>query len=178
MMQIRNPAFNATGGIDCEVEHPEFGWIPYTARADDPAPSGWVIHAAALAMDPAPYVAPPPPPPTGADVNAERDARVRAGRVVEIAGHGPVRLGGSEADIRNLQGLAVAAQLRLAAGDGAAITLFRDEDNVIHALDQAQTLALWSAGAAYVSAVFQAGWALKDNPAGIPADFRDGSHWP
>lgn len=55
MMDVRNPVYNRFGTIDCEVNHPRFGWIPFTATPDD-APE---IYAAALAMNPAPYVAPP-----------------------------------------------------------------------------------------------------------------------
>ena len=35
MARIQNARFNATGGIDMQVEHPVLGWIPYTAREDD-----------------------------------------------------------------------------------------------------------------------------------------------
>lgn len=34
-MEYRNPKFTATGDIDCEVAHPVFGWIPFTASAND-----------------------------------------------------------------------------------------------------------------------------------------------
>ncbi|MDX5413413.1 MAG: hypothetical protein LPK02_10245, partial [Rhodobacterales bacterium] len=57
----RNPTFNALGGIDCEINHPDFGWIPFTASPDDPEPIGAAIFAAAQA-EAAPYVAPPPAP--------------------------------------------------------------------------------------------------------------------
>lgn len=47
----RNPAFTASGWIDCEILHPRFGWIPFRVDADD----------------------------TGADFDvAELDARIRA----------------------------------------------------------------------------------------------------
>jgi hypothetical protein len=53
---IYSPTFNGNGGIDCEVDHPEFGRIPFTARQDDPEAYGSAIFEAALAMGPAPYV--------------------------------------------------------------------------------------------------------------------------
>lgn len=65
-MQARNPAYNAFGTIDLEVEHPTLGWIPFTASADDPEPFGRDLHAQALAGDfgaVAAYVAPPDPTP-------------------------------------------------------------------------------------------------------------------
>lgn len=58
-MNIRNPKLIAGGRIDCEVQHPKLGWIPFTADPAD-GPLGAEIHAAALLLNPAPYVAPPP----------------------------------------------------------------------------------------------------------------------
>ena len=35
--EARNAVYTDTdGNIDCEINHPEFGWIPYTLRDDDP----------------------------------------------------------------------------------------------------------------------------------------------
>jgi hypothetical protein len=35
-MNYRNAKYvNQNGWIDCEIEHPEFGWIPYTLSPDD-----------------------------------------------------------------------------------------------------------------------------------------------
>lgn len=59
-MNIRNAAFNRFGTIDCEIEHPKFGWIPFTASPDDPEKLGKDIHAAAIAGTVASYVAPQP----------------------------------------------------------------------------------------------------------------------
>lgn len=36
MTNYRNPQFTESGCIDCEVEHPQFGWIPATLSPDDP----------------------------------------------------------------------------------------------------------------------------------------------
>lgn len=110
-------------------------------------------------------------------IDAERDRRVLAGVVVTVAGYGEVSLQGRDIDVRNLHGLATAAQLRIAGGAGATVTPFRDKTNVIHELTQPQILDVWSQGAAFVSAVFQSAWALKDNPP-IPADYADDIHWP
>jgi hypothetical protein len=57
-MNYRNATYNARGTIDCEIEHPEYGWIPFTASPDDVEPRGREIFAAAEASA-APYVAPP-----------------------------------------------------------------------------------------------------------------------
>ena len=39
-MEYRSPRFNENGNIDVEINHPEFGWINYTASALDPEPHG------------------------------------------------------------------------------------------------------------------------------------------
>ena len=131
----------------------------------------------AARQDIAPYVAPPPPQVYGADIDAERDRRVVAGVVITVPGYGDVALQGRDMDMRNLHGLATAAQLRMAVGAGAYVTTFRDRENVMHNLTQAQVLDLWSQGAAWVSLVFQSAWALKDGQS-IPNDYTDDGYWP
>jgi len=63
-MDFRNPKFNAHGGVDVEINHSKFGWIPFTASAEDIEAHGRDIHSDALAAGPAAYVAPPPPDPS------------------------------------------------------------------------------------------------------------------
>lgn len=60
MMEIRNPAFMAAGRIDCEVMHPLFGWIPFTADPEDVVQMGRAIYAYCIELGPAPYTAPKP----------------------------------------------------------------------------------------------------------------------
>lgn len=57
-MDIRNAKYNAAGTIDCEIGHPAFGWIPFTASPDDDTEYGPEIYALALLGDVAPYVPP------------------------------------------------------------------------------------------------------------------------
>jgi hypothetical protein len=59
-MEIRDIAYNAVGTLDCEVNHPDYGWIPFTADPLDVEEYGKAIYAAAVALGPAPYIAPPP----------------------------------------------------------------------------------------------------------------------
>lgn len=68
-MEIRNPQYTASGAIDCEIEHPVLGWMPFTAAADDVEPNGREIFALAEAMGPVAYV-PPDPAPTVDDYRA------------------------------------------------------------------------------------------------------------
>ena len=34
-MQYRNPVYTADGRINCEINHSHYGWIPFTADAND-----------------------------------------------------------------------------------------------------------------------------------------------
>lgn len=47
-MLYRNAAFNYLGGIDCEINHPRYGWIPFTV---DPADLGADFDVGALDAD-------------------------------------------------------------------------------------------------------------------------------
>jgi hypothetical protein len=62
--------------IDCEINHPTYGWIPFTASPDDVEAHGREIFAVLSQGDVAEYV--PPPPPTteqlAAAARAERNA--------------------------------------------------------------------------------------------------------
>lgn len=49
--------------LDCEVHHPEFGWIPFTADPEDPEEFGRLVHAEAIKGDVQPYTPPSPPTP-------------------------------------------------------------------------------------------------------------------
>lgn len=44
-MQSRNETRNKDGSIECEINHSDLGWLPFTARASDPDPRGARIHA-------------------------------------------------------------------------------------------------------------------------------------
>jgi hypothetical protein len=57
-MNYKNASYNKVGSIDCEIEHPVFGWIPFTASPDDVEETGREVFAAAQATATA-YVEPP-----------------------------------------------------------------------------------------------------------------------
>lgn len=71
-MNYRNAKTLVDGRIDCEIEHPAYGWIPFTADAAD---TGAQFDVAALhaqmAADPstAPYT-----PPTAEEIAAAQEA--------------------------------------------------------------------------------------------------------
>lgn len=110
-------------------------------------------------------------------VNVERDRRIAAGCAVEITGYGVVPLQGRLQDQTNMLGLATAANLRIAAGDAETLTKFRDAQNVDHLLTPTQVVEMWSKGAAWISAVFEASWAIKAMEP-IPLDYVANSRWP
>lgn len=57
-MNYRNASYNAFGTIDCEIEHPVYGWIPFTADPNDVEPIGAEVFNAAKTTASA-YVEPP-----------------------------------------------------------------------------------------------------------------------
>ena len=77
-MEYRNPKALANGWIECEINHPDFGWIPF---ACDPEDKGANFDVAALhaemSADPnlPPYV-----PPTPEELEAVAAAEVRRQR--------------------------------------------------------------------------------------------------
>ena len=78
-MNYRNAKYTKNNGIiDCEIEHPKFGWIPYTL---DPADTDMTISnddllaAMATAGDVAAYV-----PPTQAELDATLSDQIRMER--------------------------------------------------------------------------------------------------
>ena len=77
-MNYRNAKYIDSTRIDCEIEHPEFGWIPYTL---DPADTDMTVNndellaAMASAGDVADYV-----PPTQEELDAAKAQAVRADR--------------------------------------------------------------------------------------------------
>lgn len=83
-MNYRNAKYiNANGWIECEIEHPDYGWIPYTL---DPADTDMTINnddlLAAMASngDVAAYV-----PPTQEELDAQAAADVRAERDMKLS---------------------------------------------------------------------------------------------
>jgi hypothetical protein len=118
------------------------------------------------------------PAPTTDDVNAERARRIEAGTNIVIPPYAvAIALQGREKDQISLLGLKAAAQDRIAAGDTTTTTKFRDRENTDHLLTPPQIVALWQMGAAWIGAMHEASWSLKDiNP--IPADFASDEWWP
>ena len=77
-MDARNPKYNVNGSVDVEINHPDFGWIPFTASPDDPEELGRTLYTQVVAGafgTISPYVAPQP---TSADILAEKKRQRQA----------------------------------------------------------------------------------------------------
>lgn len=61
--EIRNARRSSATRIECEFQHPEYGWIPFSADKDDPDPNGSAVYEAILKAGPLPM----PPKPTKLD---------------------------------------------------------------------------------------------------------------
>lgn len=75
---VRNLRYNGDGGIDCEINHEELGWIPFTAHPFDVEKRGREIFKYAEQGSygtVTPYVPPPEPRLTLGEV---RDLRLEA----------------------------------------------------------------------------------------------------
>lgn len=42
--EIRNPKYNKVGLVDCEILHPQLGWIPFSASPDDSEQHGKDVY--------------------------------------------------------------------------------------------------------------------------------------
>jgi len=73
-MNMKNLQYNKCGGIDLDYEHPELGWIPFTAVADDVNETGRKLYELALTKDPKPYM--PDLELLAAEARLERDVKL------------------------------------------------------------------------------------------------------
>lgn len=83
-MKFRKPSYNANGGIDMEIQHPKFGWIPFTASPNDPEKHGLSLFSEAMdkggiAAYIAPQYTPRPDPDLVAATQAIIDALTSSG---------------------------------------------------------------------------------------------------
>jgi len=111
-------------------------------------------------------------------VHQERKKRIAQGTPVILAGYGtPIYVQGRDSDRANISDLAQLAQMRISAGDNTTTTAFRDRDNVDHLLTPSQIIDLYIQAAAFIQAVMQASWALKEADPTITDPSYEG-HWP
>lgn len=61
-MQYRNAQYTEDGRIDCKIDHPKYGWVPFTASAEDAEPTGRDLFARIEADGNVAAHTPPPAP--------------------------------------------------------------------------------------------------------------------
>lgn len=186
-MKYRNAKYTATGLIDCEINHPEFGWIPFTA---DPADTGAQFNVAELVAqiesdgNIAAYV---PPAITSDQVNIERDRRIRSAFEFP-AGEGVTWLFGfDEGSAESISGAATLAGFAMGAGampgdfywhGGAQPFSWILHDNSIVQIDAPTMFAIGQVAAKWKSAHIFAARFLKDADP-IPSDYAENdAYWP
>jgi len=107
-MNYRNAKHISLGRVDCELDHPDYGWIPYTL---DPSDTDMTINnddllaAMEAAGDVAPYV-----PPTQAELDAELSDQLRGERgsllfEMDAFVGNPLRWGSLSAEQQNAWGV-------------------------------------------------------------------------
>ena len=179
-MDIRNIAFNQFGTIDCEIDHPEWGWIPFTADPDDPEELGRLVYDAALEAGPAPYVPPAPEPVSADDVARERDRRLELD--FEFGG---VMYQRDRVSMSRIAGASQLAALAIAQGAQAGDLLWHGgdtpfgwiaSDDTVTPMDAQTVIAFGMAAAARETQLVFAARNLR-NMDPIPDDFADDKWW-
>lgn len=177
-MEFRNPKHNVFGGIDMEVNHPDFGWIPFTADPNDALPIGPELYALA-----SPTAAPADAaiPPSASEVNAERDRRIAAGftyrgKHFAFDANSKQRVTGAA----TLAGFALAQGAQ--AGNfhwhgGSDPFVWIADDNSLVLMDAPTCFGFGQAAAAHETAHIFAARQIKDSGP-IPSDFADDPRWP
>lgn len=142
-MKFRNAAYNKFGSIDCEIEHPVYGWIPFTLDKNDKGAGFDVkaIHDEMMAAGVTSYL------PDLGEMKAEKKEQIRA--AFEVNSTKPViALGLSwHGGIESALKLDAARRLALEAGETGVE--FFDTSNQGHLLTMAdaKTVALMVGGA-------------------------------
>lgn len=159
-MEFRNPVFNAIGTIDCEINHPVYGWVPFTADPNDYFEHGRDIYAAAIEAGPAPYQ----DQRTLDELKAEKNAAINESRLRANQSHftfagkqiavDPL----SRSDIDAAHGMILALQAMPPGWPGG----WKAMDNTICAINDVPTwLAFYGAMVAQGTANFNHAQALK-----------------
>lgn len=169
----RNPVRNADGTIDCEIEHPDYGWIPFTASPDDSEQHGRDLYAAILESgDDIPEKVVPIASIAAAkraEIDTARDTAIDAGFDYTF-GDTTDRVQTRARDRENIAGLAIAAQMMNDAGDTETTLPFRAASNATYQLTALQLLSLAQAAQQHVSTQYARSWQLKDQVDAALAD--------
>lgn len=182
-MNWRDAKYNSEGTIDCEIEHPELGWIPFTAVEGDTGSFFDVdemISEIVADGNIAEYVAPDPYEELVANfdslVNEERDRRLLEGKSFSVTGHqDPIHL--NILDETNLGGLATSALVQVSLGNGSSTVQWRDNNNTVHTITFEQVLELHTLASQYKQDIYSSSWALKTMEV-KPENYTNDLYWP
>lgn len=173
-MEYRNAVYTQAGGIDCEINHPELGWVPTTLRDDDQRE----LFAEVAGGDVAAFVAQSI---TGDQVNEERDRRMTG--ILSFAG---TTFDCDEKSLARITGAATLAGFAMGAGAPAGFMRWHggdvdfawiDASNNVVPMDAQTCMSFGKAAAAWQSAHIFAGKAIKKlDP--IPQDYASDKYWP
>lgn len=183
MMDFRNPIYTADGRIDCEIDHPVYGWIPFTASPDDPNAEGAEIFAEIEAAgNIADYVpGTPAEPDWSALISAEGDRR----RVASFVFLGKL-FGFDDVSKSRITGAGALAGFAMMQGAGFGDPYWHGEetpfvwiadDNSLVEMDAPTCFAFAQAAARHESLYVFTARAIKDiDP--LPPDITDDALWP
>lgn len=77
-MEVRSIRYNNSGCIDCEINHKDYGWIPFTASPDDTEKFGADLYSKLVSGEYGEIAeAPPVPGKTPAEIKAAKRAEVK-----------------------------------------------------------------------------------------------------
>ena len=180
-MDYRNPEFNSSGGINCEINHPGYGWIPFSCDLSDQG-AGFNTTGlfATMALTARAYT-PPTVVITGRQVDTERDRRL--GGTMMFQGR---RFGVDAASTARITGGATLAGFAMMAGAPAGYLYWHGEtqpftwiaaDNSFVQMDAQTMFAFGKATAENISTHIFAARLLKDLTP-IPLTYQDDKFWP
>lgn len=144
-MNGRNPQRNAVGTIDLEIEHPDFGWIPFTAAPDDVEAVGRDLYARAESAEFGAVVAYVAPIKTTEQLRAEaKQARTAAVQAITVTTQAGNTFDGDETSQTRMARAIIALQ----ATGTPTVTWVLADNTVIQATVAELTEALALSGAA------------------------------
>ncbi|QEM80210.1 DUF4376 domain-containing protein [Halomonas binhaiensis] len=165
-MEYRNPRYNESGTIDCEIHHPSFGWIPFTASPNDAHEHCVAIYQAIIDSDNP--IAPHEEP--FDDVVKAKYREIETKLAEALAEGMPYTMPDGTEDIvqtrpedeGNLLGLAIEARDLKAVGDLSHAFMLRAKSNRLYELTPDEMIDLTDTAKQFKQDLLERSWHLKD----------------
>jgi hypothetical protein len=163
-MNFQNATFNANGSINLDYEHPQFGWIPFTATENDVEQLGRDLFSAAQEIA-LPYVAPVESLPLKklekiVQVETARDAGRNDPQALVYTGEGEDQITW-QVDPGSMAELNDAITLFTAMGGTPPGFVWRDANNTNHPAPLSLLVQIGAARAVQKQSIWNASWVLK-----------------